>query len=331
MSVNIFIISFFIFEDDLNADKSLFEYGKINATASLWKPMRNGGSRMNQLIDKAARFAAIKHDGQYRKGTNIPYITHPFGVALILMEERQPEQLIAAALLHDTLEDTDATEEELFKHFGEEILMLVKAASEPDKTLSWELRKQHTIENLPSHPTEELYLILADKLHNLRTIQADAQKPGSNVWSRFNRGKRDQSWYYMNIVRALKERKKEIPLIRKLEEEALDLFVGKKRLTFYDIEILFTGFRLSGERERQELVKSGLSSFVEELQESAESDHRPEQKAGASSVQQLLKQSGLDQSIYQVNDTYEYAYLEEMKYRLAWDDELFLNYFKQFY
>ena len=286
---------------------------------------------MSQLVEKATRFAAIKHDGQYRKGTNIPYISHPFGVAMILMEEKQPENLIAAALLHDMLEDTDATEEELFRIFGEDILMLVKAASEPDKSLSWELRKQHKIDGLPYRSTEELYLILADKLHNLRSIQADVLKHGSAIWSRFNRGKREQCWYYMAIVRSLNERKKEIPLIRKLEEEAAELFIGKKRLTLNDLQMLFNSSHVPEEKERNELLEAGLLGFVEELQQSAESRYKLDSQAASSPVQQLLKDSGLEENTHPEEDFYVYAYLGELKFCLAWNDELFMSYFKQFY
>ncbi|TAA72727.1 HD domain-containing protein [Planococcus salinarum] len=286
---------------------------------------------MNPLIDKAARFAAIKHDGQYRKGSNIPYITHPFGVAMILMEEKQPDSLIAAGLLHDTLEDTEVTEEELFEHFGEEILMLVKAASEPDKTLSWELRKQHTIANLPSHSTEELYLILADKLHNLRSVQADVLKQGNAVWGRFKRGKREQSWYYMSIVHELRARKREIPLIRKLEEEAMELFTGKKRLSVHDIQLLFTCFRSVELAEREELERSGLAVFAGELWEKAESDSGTETQGASIPFRPESEQTGSQQPKDQAADPYEDACLQELKYRLAWDDELFRKYFNDFY
>lgn len=285
---------------------------------------------MHQLIDKAARFAAVKHDGQYRKGTNIPYITHPFGVAMILMEESQSEKLVVAALLHDTLEDTEATEEELFRNFGEEILMLVMAASEPDKSQAWEIRKQHTIDELPHHSIDALNLILADKLHNLRSVQTDALKHGSGIWNRFNRGKREQCWYYMGIIHAVKGRKREINLIRKLEEEVIGLFIGKKRLTLHDVRTLFHCAHLSAEQGSQELQDSGLAEFVAELWKSAEAIYIAEDDQTLS-LRQLLERndSKLDESSEDSRKIY--AYLSELKYWLAWDDELFLKYFKQFY
>ncbi|MFD1030571.1 HD domain-containing protein [Metaplanococcus flavidus] len=284
---------------------------------------------MSQLIDNAICFAAVKHHGQYRKGTNTPYFTHPFAVAMILVEEAQTEEIVVAALLHDTLEDTDATEEELFKNFGEDILMLVKAASEPDKSLSWELRKQHTIEGLPLHSIEELHLILADKLHNLRSIHADVQKQGERIWQRFNRGKRDQCWYYMGIIGALKNRKKEIPLLRKLEEEAMELFIGKKRLKLHDIQLLFNTFHSHIDKEREELMESGLDDFIAELQNAA-SEFASAQDETLLPVQLLLKDANLELTLAEGNGIQAYAYLQELKHRLAWSDELFLKYFRQF-
>ena len=283
---------------------------------------------MNQLIEKAACFAAVKHDGQYRKGTHIPYITHPYGVAMILMEEKQPEETIAAGLLHDTLEDTETTEEELFKNFGEEILMLVKAASEKDKSLSWEERKQHTIANLPSHSTSELHLILADKLHNLRSIQVDSRKFGDSIWSRFNRGKREQCWYYMSISHAVRDKKREVPLIRKLEEETNELFIGKKRLSHHDIRLLFDSIHSDSSSAEDDLHESHLLEFSDELQKAAQGQADGETP---DSIQSLLQEAKMDFNPPGDNGLFIYSYLQEMKFRLGWDDETFLEYFKLYY
>lgn len=283
---------------------------------------------MDQLIEKAACFAAVKHDGQYRKGSHIPYITHPYGVAMILMEEKQPEKTIAAGLLHDTLEDTETTEEELFKNFGEEILMLVKAASEKDRSQSWEMRKQHTIANLPNHSTSELYLILADKLHNLRSIQVDARKFGDSIWSRFNRGKREQCWYYMSISRAVREKKKDVPLIRKLEEETNELFIGKRRLTHHDIRLLFSSIHSDGSAAEDDLRESHLLEFSAEMQKAAGDQV---DRDSHDSIQKLLQEAGVENGSHVENGSFVYSYFHEMKFRLGWDDETFLEYFKLYY
>lgn len=90
-------------------------------------------------IDFAIEFAAYAHRNQLRKGTEIPYISHPFGVGMILLEAKCNEEVIIAGLLHDTLEDTETTEDDIHSRFGSEVLRLVQGASEPDKHLSWEI------------------------------------------------------------------------------------------------------------------------------------------------------------------------------------------------
>ncbi|MCM3611058.1 HD domain-containing protein [Planococcus sp. MERTA32b] len=283
---------------------------------------------MNQLIEKATCFAAVKHDGQYRKGTRIPYITHPYGVAMILMEANQPEVTIAAGLLHDTLENTDTTEEEIFRIFGEEILMLVKAASEKDKAQPWEKRKQQTIANLPYHSANELYLILADKLHNLRSIQVDARKFGDSIWTRFNRGKREQCWYYMSISRAVRDKKREVSLIRKLEEETNELFIGKKRLTNHDIRLLFESIRSESPTVKDDLRESRLLQFSDDMRKAAGEQAESETE---NSIQNRWEIAGVDLSAHIGHDPFIYSYLHEMKFRLGWEDETFLEYFNLYY
>ena len=176
------------------------------------------------IIDRAINFAAVAHNGQTRKSTNIPYITHPFAVGMLLQKMKCAEEVIAAGILHDTLEDTPTTFDDLVEHFGLRVAKLVRAASEQDKSLPWRERKQHTIDALPDAYVEEIQVITADKLHNIRSIRADIEENGENVWDRFNRGKRDQHWYYSSIVKALIPRKKECKLIGELEREVKVVF-----------------------------------------------------------------------------------------------------------
>ncbi|WP_010174674.1 HD domain-containing protein [Bacillus coahuilensis] len=87
-------------------------------------------------VDKAIQFTACAHDGQYRKGTDIPYITHPFTVSMMLQKEGATVEQVVAGFLHDTVEDTDVTYSIVEKEFGEEIANLVRACSESDKSAS---------------------------------------------------------------------------------------------------------------------------------------------------------------------------------------------------
>jgi len=151
-------------------------------------------------IDEAINFAARAHAGQMRKGTSLPYITHPFGVALLLACAGATETQIIAGLLHDTVEDTDTTIAEIGQHFGSAVAQIVADCTESDKHLPWETRKRHTLEQLPGLPDSSLLVILADKLHNIRTIAAAQAECGERVWQRFNRPREVQQWYYRQLV-----------------------------------------------------------------------------------------------------------------------------------
>lgn len=117
-------------------------------------------------IDEAIVFAAKAHGKQERKGTDIPYISDPFGVAMLLQQSGCDEDIVIAGLLHDTVEDTAVTVDDIIEHFGHHVAELVTAASEPDKLLPWEERKKHTLEFLAKAPLDVRHLICADKLHN---------------------------------------------------------------------------------------------------------------------------------------------------------------------
>ncbi|AKP48750.1 HD domain-containing protein [Bacillus smithii] len=228
------------------------------------------------IIEKAIIFAAKAHEGQTRKSTDIPYITHPFAVGMLLQKAKCSDEVIAAGILHDTLEDTSVTYEELTEHFGERIAILVRAASEPDKSLPWNERKQHTIDSLKQASLEEIQVITADKLHNLRTIRADLEVIGEKIWERFNRGKRDQHWYYSSIVKELAPRKKEWKLIRELEKEVKEIFGSLNILTNDEISLLFSCTYYIGEHERRMLEKYGLTDMAEELSKEAMRIYREE-------------------------------------------------------
>lgn len=156
------------------------------------------------MIDSALETAAAAHQNQFRKGTDIPYITHPCAVALLLCEAGCPARVIAAGILHDILEDTPLTLDSIQKKFGDEIAAIVEGCSEPDRALPWEERKEHTLESLKTAPEEVRLVSCADKLHNIRTIAAEQVRMGDRVWERFNRGREKQAWYYRGLVGSLR-------------------------------------------------------------------------------------------------------------------------------
>jgi (p)ppGpp synthase/HD superfamily hydrolase len=154
----------------------------------------------SSLIFDAIEYAARAHREHYRKGTSIPYIIHPISVAKILIEYDCAEEVILAGLLHDTVEDTDVRLEDIRRSFGEKVASLVEAASEPDKSDTWENRKRHTIEYLKTAPMDVLLLSCADKLDNIRSIKEDYERFGESVWKRFRRAKDSQKWYYSALA-----------------------------------------------------------------------------------------------------------------------------------
>ena len=156
----------------------------------------------SNLIHKALEFTAVAHGNQLRKGTHIPYIAHPMEAALILTQAGASDFLIAAALLHDALEDTNTTEDELKDAFGETVVNFVRYMTKNDD-LSWFENRQHSIEKLGTSSREEMMLFLADKLANLRSIAADYAEIGDKLWNRFNNGCEAQKWYYANISKRL--------------------------------------------------------------------------------------------------------------------------------
>lgn len=157
------------------------------------------------MIREAADFATEAHKGMVRKGGGIPYIYHPMEVALLVSQMTKDEEVIAAAYLHDVLEDTPVTAEEIGKRFGSRVLELVKAETE-DKTRTWQERKGHTIEHLPTAPREVKLLTLADKLSNLRATARDYLMIGDEIWLRFNEKRKScHQWYAAGILRGLSD------------------------------------------------------------------------------------------------------------------------------
>ena len=156
------------------------------------------------LYEKALRFSLEQHSDQRRKGGMIPYVTHVIHVAHILTRHGLPEEIVAAALLHDILEDTPVELDELEREFGPEVAAAVSDVTEPPKTLHWRERKEGTVASLRNVPPLSKALKAADLLHNLSSIREDL-KEGQEVWSRFNAGRESQIWYYTSALDALAE------------------------------------------------------------------------------------------------------------------------------
>lgn len=166
------------------------------------QPSENDYIRENRLLEKAIHFATSKHAGQLRKGTTIPYIVHPLETMIILRSMNADTNLLIAGLLHDTVEDTDATAEEIAEIFGTDVSALVNGHSE-DKSKTWKQRKTHAIKELAEASRRMKMLVMADKVSNLRSMAADHHKIGDALWERFNAPVDKQAWYYSGIQDSL--------------------------------------------------------------------------------------------------------------------------------
>ena len=163
------------------------------------------------LLDKAIEFAAHAHSGQVRKGTSTPYILHPLEAAAICATVTDDLEVLAAAVLHDVVEDTDATVGQIGAEFGPRVAALVAGESEDKREempaeATWRTRKEETVEHLKAAGDPAVKLIcLGDKLSNMRAIHRDFEELGDALWERFNQKDPAQhAWYYRSLTEVLK-------------------------------------------------------------------------------------------------------------------------------
>lgn len=162
---------------------------------------------LSEKFCEALQFAFVTHQRQLRKGTQVPYITHLLAVAAMVGENGGDEEIMIAALLHDSMEDQGVTQGELASRFGERVANIVEACS--DSTTQpkppWRGRKERYIAHLREAEPSVRLISVADKLHNAQSILADLRKIGSEVWARFNAGPDEILWYYRSVIEALRE------------------------------------------------------------------------------------------------------------------------------
>ena len=161
-----------------------------------------------ELFDRAAKFAVDAHAGGERKGKGYPYILHPMEAAGIVASISTDQELLAAAILHDTVEDTDVTIDQIRREFGERVALLVCNETSPlPHDAPWRDRKKAQAELIASSTRDSKIVAIGDKLSNLRTIVADYRQIGDKLWQRFKApgGKEDVLWYYTILADALQE------------------------------------------------------------------------------------------------------------------------------
>lgn len=189
------------------------------------------------IKEKAKLFAIKAHKGQIRKSElDKPMIMHPISVGMLLEKYGYDENIVAAGYLHDVVEDTKYTIEDIKQEFGEDIASLVMGASEIDKSLSWEERKKQAIETIKTLPLRNKLVICADKINNLEDLKIIFEKNGQRDFSAFNRGEDQQKWYYTNIYKSLIFNGDEnLPIFKRLKEALSDVFEFNDDLFLKDV------------------------------------------------------------------------------------------------
>ena len=164
-----------------------------------------------ELLDRAIIFAVHAHAGTERRGKGYPYIVHPMEAVEIVATMTADQELLAAAALHDTVEDTEVTVEQIRAEFGERIASLVADESDvmPEgmtEEASWHQRKQAAIDRLSKASHDAKIVALGDKLSNMRAIARDYAEIGDALWNRFHaKDPKDHEWHYRGLADALRE------------------------------------------------------------------------------------------------------------------------------
>ena len=185
------------------------------------------------LLDRAIMFAVKAHSGTERRGKGFPYIVHPMEALEIVSTMTPDQELLAAAVLHDTVEDTYVTIDHIREEFGDRIASIVDAES--DKGIegrseddSWHSRKKGAIERLAKASRDTKMVALGDKLSNMRAIARDYSVMGDELWKIFHvTDKKDHEWHYRGLADSLREL--EDTFAFKEFETLIDQVFGKKQ------------------------------------------------------------------------------------------------------
>ncbi|MBQ2608498.1 MAG: bifunctional (p)ppGpp synthetase/guanosine-3',5'-bis(diphosphate) 3'-pyrophosphohydrolase [Paludibacteraceae bacterium] len=163
------------------------------------------------LLDRAIIFAVNAHHNTERRGKGFPYIVHPMEAVEIVATITPDQELLAAAALHDTIEDTDVTVEDIRREFGGRIAELVHAESDQftegvSEEDSWHDRKQAAIDRLAAASHDAKIVAMGDKLSNMRAIWRDYQTRGDELWNIFHvKDKASHEWHYRGLAASLSE------------------------------------------------------------------------------------------------------------------------------
>lgn len=197
----------------------------------------SGLTGYSDRINHAFAFAAKHHDQQVRKGTRLPYLTHPANVAVILTRYGCREDVVVAGILHDVVEDCVREgmtrvmlEERIGRKFGSSVLATVLGVTERRTDddgidLSWEDRKEDYLQRLSLANDDALWVCAADTLHNANTILSDLRRTAfpETVWGRFSAGRDGTVRWYRRVVDRLRDIGFDAPIVDELEQAAIGL------------------------------------------------------------------------------------------------------------
>lgn len=164
------------------------------------------------LFERSIAFALKAHEGQVRKKSGTPYLLHPMEAATIASTLTDDEEVLAAVMLHDTVEDTDVTFDDIRKEFGDRVAQLVQGETEKEypelsREESWKLRKEESVIRLRNQADHAVKIMwLSDKLSNTRSLCRIFDEMGDTMWNLFHqKDKRIQEWYYRSVAYALSD------------------------------------------------------------------------------------------------------------------------------
>ncbi|MDJ0696011.1 HD domain-containing protein [Mastigocoleus sp. MO_188.B34] len=177
-------------------------------------------SKLTNRFEEALVYAHKLHQKQTRKGGKIPYISHLLSVTALVIENGGDEDEAIAALLHDAVEDQGgkATREVILNMFGQRVTEIVDGCTDADTIPKppWQERKEQFIERMRHASSSVRRVVLADKLHNARSILSDLFRDGEATWDKFKGGKSGSLWYYRSLLEIFLETDADSWLVQEL-------------------------------------------------------------------------------------------------------------------
>ena len=175
-------------------------------------------ARPSSRLMRGIAIASRAHDGHYRKGSGVPYISHPMSVMLIAASVTNDEDVLLAALFHDILEDVpeNYSRAEMEDEFGPRVVEIVEGVTKDSSLPSWQERADAYLEQLSHGSEESLIVAAADKFHNLSQTLEDLDRDGHALWDRFRSTPSQQLWWYTSVRNVIAERLPDMPLLADL-------------------------------------------------------------------------------------------------------------------